>query len=248
MTRTSGRCSPSSTAGRRRQHHRDVLHRRRPRHESSWPDTAITPLPEQEVQLGRRVPHARDRCGRRPRRARSRQQRSGRRISTRCPHCRRRPRHFQCEGAAPDGREGRDKTVKVRLDGYNLLPYLTGQVAKSPRQEFFYYNDDGDLMTLPSNNSKLVFSSGEPGHDEDVAEPYTQPRGPNLNLRAIRRARGTSPRTPATTGCSIAFLLVRCRPTSARSWSRSRVPRRSQKSASYSVDQVLDRLREGAGQ
>ena len=37
------------------------------------------------------------------------------------------------------------KTYKVHLDGYNQLPYLTGQEPKSPREEFFYFSDDGDL-------------------------------------------------------------------------------------------------------
>jgi arylsulfatase A-like enzyme len=35
-----------------------------------------------------------------------------------------------------------DMNYKVHLDGYNLVPYLTGQVPKSPRESFFYINDD----------------------------------------------------------------------------------------------------------
>jgi arylsulfatase len=31
------------------------------------------------------------------------------------------------------GHQAGNKTFKVHLDGYNLLPYLTGQEAKSPR-------------------------------------------------------------------------------------------------------------------
>ncbi len=38
-----------------------------------------------------------------------------------------------------------DRTFKVHIDGYNLLPYLTGQEAKSPRNGFIYFSDDGDL-------------------------------------------------------------------------------------------------------
>ena len=30
------------------------------------------------------------------------------------------------------------KTYKVHLDGYNFLPYLTGEAANGPRKEFFY--------------------------------------------------------------------------------------------------------------
>jgi arylsulfatase A-like enzyme len=49
------------------------------------------------------------------------------------------------------------KNFKVHLDGYNLLPYLNGQVADSPRKEFFYFSDDGDLLALRYDNWKLVF-------------------------------------------------------------------------------------------
>ena len=40
------------------------------------------------------------------------------------------------------------RTYKVHLDGYNSLPYLTGQEEKRPREEIFYFSDDGDLMAL----------------------------------------------------------------------------------------------------
>ena len=45
-----------------------------------------------------------------------------------------------------EGHEADGKTFKVHLDGYNLLPYLTGKDEKSPRTEFFYFSDDGDLV------------------------------------------------------------------------------------------------------
>jgi arylsulfatase A-like enzyme len=50
----------------------------------------------------------------------------------------------------------RKKTFKVHLDGYNLLPYLSGEAAESPRKEFFYFSDDGDLLGLRYDNWKLV--------------------------------------------------------------------------------------------
>src|SRR5262245_2792206 len=40
------------------------------------------------------------------------------------------------------------KTFKVHIDGYNLLPYLRGEVEKSPRPGFIYFDDDGDLVAL----------------------------------------------------------------------------------------------------
>ena len=45
-----------------------------------------------------------------------------------------------------------DTTYKVHLDGYNLVPYLIGQVAKCPRNSFFYINDDQQLVALRYDN------------------------------------------------------------------------------------------------
>jgi len=50
-----------------------------------------------------------------------------------------------------------DKTFKVHIDGVNLLPYLTGQVKKSPREAFFYVSDDGGVMAIRHGDYKLVF-------------------------------------------------------------------------------------------
>ena len=40
------------------------------------------------------------------------------------------------------------KPFHVHLDGYNLMPYFTGQVKESPRKEFLYWSDDGDLFAI----------------------------------------------------------------------------------------------------
>jgi arylsulfatase len=49
------------------------------------------------------------------------------------------------------------KKYKVHLDGYNFLPYLTGQEESGPRDRFFYFSDDGDLLALRVNNWKVHF-------------------------------------------------------------------------------------------
>ena len=48
-------------------------------------------------------------------------------------------------------------TYKVHLDGYNLVPYLTGRADKSPRDSFIYCNDDQQVTGLRFDNWKLVF-------------------------------------------------------------------------------------------
>ena len=51
-----------------------------------------------------------------------------------------------------------DMTYKVHLDGFNFVPYLTGQESKSPRESFFYFSDDGDLTGLRYDNWKFAFA------------------------------------------------------------------------------------------
>ncbi len=81
---------------------------------------------------------------------------------------------------------------KVHLDGYNLLPYLTGQEAKSPRKEFFYFSDEGDLTALRFDNWKLIFAEQKtPGTLAVWIEPFTMLRVPlifNLRLDPYERA------------------------------------------------------------
>jgi arylsulfatase A-like enzyme len=78
------------------------------------------------------------------------------------------------------------KTYKVHLDGYNQLPYLTGQVEKSPRRGFFYFDDDGDLVAVRYENWKIVFMEQRaPGTLAVWGEPFTALRLPKMyDLRA----------------------------------------------------------------
>ena len=72
------------------------------------------------------------------------------------------------------------KTYKVHVDGYNMLPYLTGQTTDSPRHEFFYFGDDGGLVGLRYDRWKLVFQE-QRAHSFDVwEEPLVTLRVPKL--------------------------------------------------------------------
>ena len=77
------------------------------------------------------------------------------------------------------------KTFKVHLDGYNLLPYLTGKEAESPRRQFIYFDDDGQLVAMRAHNWKMVFLEQRcEGTLRIWAEPFTALRVPKLfNLR-----------------------------------------------------------------
>jgi len=77
------------------------------------------------------------------------------------------------------------KTFKVHLDGYNMLPLLTGQTTVNPRKEFFYFNDDAQLTALRYDNWKFVFMEQRmKGTMAIWAEPFVTLRLPKIfNLR-----------------------------------------------------------------
>lgn len=74
---------------------------------------------------------------------------------------------------------------KNHLDGYNQLDYLTGKSDKSARTEFYYFNDDGDLVAMRYGDWKLVFAEQRaPGGWAVWQDPFTTLRVPKMfNLR-----------------------------------------------------------------
>jgi arylsulfatase len=83
------------------------------------------------------------------------------------------------------GHHAGEKTFRVHIDGYNLLPYLTGQVDRSPRPGMVYFSDDGDVLALRYDNWKVVFMEQRvQGTLQIWAEPFVALRVPKLfNLR-----------------------------------------------------------------
>jgi len=82
------------------------------------------------------------------------------------------------------GHKAGARTFKVHLDGYNFLPYLTGKEKKGPRKEFFYFNDDGQLVGLRYNDWKLVFMEQRAHYFDVWSEPFVTLRVPKIfNLR-----------------------------------------------------------------
>jgi arylsulfatase A-like enzyme len=76
-------------------------------------------------------------------------------------------------------------TYKNHIDGFNLVPYLTGEVEESPRNFFVYFSDDGDVLGMRYDNWKMLFMEQRcHGTLQVWAEPFTRLRIPKLfNLR-----------------------------------------------------------------
>lgn len=82
------------------------------------------------------------------------------------------------------GKKAGDMTYRVHLDGYNLLPLLKGEVKKSPREEFIYWTDDGQVAALRYNDWKVTFMVQEAEGIDVWRLPFTVLRAPMLcNLR-----------------------------------------------------------------
>jgi arylsulfatase len=84
-----------------------------------------------------------------------------------------------------------DTTYKVHLDGFNILPFLQGQEQKTPRQEFFYWNDGGQLVGLRRNDWKMVFMEQRARKFALWGEPFVALRLPkvfNLRMDPFERA------------------------------------------------------------
>ncbi len=64
------------------------------------------------------------------------------------------------------------KKAKLHLDGYNFLPYLTGQDEQGPRREFHYLNDEGMPVGVRVGDWKLVFAENRARTMALWAEPF----------------------------------------------------------------------------
>jgi len=140
-----------------------------------------------------------------------------------------------------------DMTYKVHLDGDNLVPYLTGQAAKSPRISFFYVNDDQQLTGLRYDNWKLVFMEQRaPGTLLVWANPFTTLRVPKMfNLRTdpYERADITS-NTYYDWSMDHTFLVVPAQDYVGQFLATLKDYPPRQKAASFNLDEVMRGLTE----
>ncbi len=83
------------------------------------------------------------------------------------------------KGVTLDGRSYRNHP-----DGYDMTAYLSGQAKESPRKEFIYVNDDGQVVAMRYNDWKVVFLENRGQAFGVWREPFTELRVPLLfNLR-----------------------------------------------------------------
>jgi arylsulfatase len=82
------------------------------------------------------------------------------------------------------GVELNGRSYKNYIDGYNQLDYLRGKADKSPRTEFIYVNDAGDVVAIRVGNWKAVYHENRARQLDVWREPFVPLRLPLLfNLR-----------------------------------------------------------------
>ena len=148
------------------------------------------------------------------------------------------------------GHRAINRKYKVHLDGYNFLPFLTGEAETGPRREIFYFSDDGDLTALRYDAWKLVFLEQRIAQTLQAwQEPFVELRLPyifNLRRDPYERAQITS-NTYYDWMIDRAYLLVPAQDYVAQFLATFKEYPPRQKAASFSLDQVMEKLTTPAG-
>jgi arylsulfatase len=143
------------------------------------------------------------------------------------------------------GHQAAGRKFKVHLDGYNLLPYLTGREKESPRKGFIYFSDDGDLVAVRAGNWKAVFMEQRcPGTMQVWGEPFTALRIPKLyNLRTdpFERADITS-NTYWDWYCYKGYLIMAAQAIIQPFLETFKDFPPRQKAASFTIDQAMEKM------
>jgi arylsulfatase len=137
------------------------------------------------------------------------------------------------------------RNYKVHLDGYNIMPLLTGKTRKSPRKEVFYFSDDGDLTALRYNDWKIIFMEQKvPGTFRVWQEPFVPMRVPFIfNLRRDPYERSTiTSNSYYEWMIDRAYMLVPAQAYVARFLETFKEFPPRQKAASFSLDRVMEKL------
>jgi arylsulfatase len=139
------------------------------------------------------------------------------------------------------------KSFHVHLDGYNLMPFFEGEANESPRKEFLYWSDDGDLFAIRVLDWKINFieqyHTGLAIWDYD----YTKLRAPNIyNLRSDPFERGSYSSWYPDWKAHRAFLLVPAQAIVAKWLDTFKEYPIRQRPASFNLDDVMRKLTPGS--
>lgn len=148
------------------------------------------------------------------------------------------------KGKLLKGHQAGSKTFKVHLDGYNQLPVLKGETAESPRKEFVYFDDDGNLVAYRDERYKYNFSVQYAKGMEIWRNPMMTLRGPiiiDLKADPFEYAPDGSIHYERWMVDRAFLILPAVDKVAAYLASYKEFPPR-QRPASFSIDQVMDKV------
>jgi len=147
--------------------------------------------------------------------------------------------------ALKEGKQVGDKTFKVHLDGYNFLPHLTGESETGPRREFFYFSDDGQLVSARVGDWKAVFAEQRARRFDVWRDLFVTLRIPkvfHLRRDPFERADTDSNQYNVWWDHKINSSLVQARVEVVKFVQSLQAFPPRQRPASFTIDQVLEAL------
>jgi arylsulfatase len=143
------------------------------------------------------------------------------------------------------------RSYKVHLDGYDITEHLANpQTVVSPRQEIFYFSDDGDLTALRYQDWKLIFLEQRvEATFQCWMEPFVPLRVPlifNLRRDPYERSEKTS-NTYYDWMLDRAYMLVPAQAYVGKFLETFQEYPPRQKAASFSLDKVMEKLQNPGG-
>jgi arylsulfatase len=145
-----------------------------------------------------------------------------------------------------------ERTFKVHLDGYNLLPFFKGEARESARKEFLYWSDDGELMAIRVENWKVSFLEQNTRISTEMPlgvwqGQFTRLRFPNLyNLRSDPFERGPDSIEYGDWQAHRAFAVVPAQALATKWLSSFKEFPPRQKPAAFNLDDVMRKMSEGS--
>lgn len=140
------------------------------------------------------------------------------------------------------------REYKVHLDGYNLAPALKGE-AEWPRNDFFYWTDDGSVAALRYNDWKITFLRQNAEGMRVWTTPFEVLRAPsitNLRMDPFERAEAEDAMGYQRWWAERMFVFA---PAGAyvANWLQSfaEFPPR-QKPGSFNLDRVMEKVMKGS--
>jgi arylsulfatase len=141
------------------------------------------------------------------------------------------------------------RTYRNYVDGHNVLDYLSGKAKESPRKEFFYVNDDGQIVAIRYQDWKVVFLENRGQAFGVWREPFTELRVPllfNLRRDPFERAQHSA-NTYNDWFLDRAFVLVPLQALAAKFLATMKDYPPSQSPGSFNLTKIEEQLRSTMG-